>query len=224
MTYDYSYLQVLDGRDGKTELMPTLNCTGGVMSSPVTVQSKVKGQDGMFFIGIGCEEEDGQRVQRSAQSMADSCPRWYVEGEGQACSAMGGAKRDKRHGGMDDDIGSGNDEPISPNVAYPTSPKLDSNFLDTIWIPQNESDVFPDPWADADTRHAFIEDYCGLNVHSMTLYLYFLTPSLIKSGGIRPLMTFEPFVYSKWAEYVFLAYTHIKLRPAYTAHKFQRLF
>ena len=62
-----------------------------------------------------------------------------------------------------------------------------------LWVSM-PGDTFPDPWNETE---AFIEDYCGYPMDSITAHMYFVTPQLIEKGDIRPLYSFKPYVYSK---------------------------
>ena len=81
-----------------------------------------------------------------------------------------------------------------------TPPPRIMNNMPTIpedlWVPK-AGDIFPDPWNETE---AFIQDYCGHSVESITAHLYFLTPQLAKKGDIRPLYSFKPYVFgeSSW--------------------------
>ena len=64
-----------------------------------------------------------------------------------------------------------------------------------LWIHYHAREKFPDPWKETE---AFLEDYCGHSVESITAHLYFLTPQLAKKGDIRPLYSFKPYVFGEF--------------------------
>lgn len=197
MTYDYSYMGILDGNNG--ELLWSLNCSQGVMSSPVTLQHKNRGQDGMLFIAIGCgrmpqkeiieENENGGRRKRS-----DSCPRTFFENYGQVYERKEYERKEAV--GQEEFFpdsqteGSGNDmhSSINPDIDF-------SQFLpDDLWEIRDNSDSFPDPWKKPEE---FIKGYCEYEPDLLEASVYFLTPELTSTSKIDPLFVFKPYVYSK---------------------------
>ena len=199
--YDYSYIGVVDGTNG--ELLWSLNCSMGAMSSAVTVKSKIKGQDGMLFFASGCETKSvitmKKRNTENALNVAKGhfCPSDHWGIEQSMCVAT--EKRDKRHNGDDDDDDESMDSNDShgPEVLRPAGidfPKFADDVPTNIWESEDETDQFPDPWSD--TR-SFVQDYCEIPYDTMVNEVYFLTPNMIKSGLIKPIIINSPYVHSK---------------------------
>ena len=201
MTYDYSYMGILDGNNG--DLLWSLNCSQGVMSSPVTLQHKNRGQDGMLFIAIGCgrmlqketteDNKNGERQKRS-----DTCPRTFFEnGQVYETKEYKRKEADGQEGFFPDSQteGSGNNmhSPIN------SGPDIDlSQFLPhDLWETRDNSDSFPDPWK---KPNEFIEDYCEYEPDLLEASVYFLTPELTTTSRINPLFVFRPYIYSKLPE------------------------
>ena len=180
-TYNYSYMVVLDGNNG--ELLWTMNCSNGAISSAVTVKSSRKGHDGMLFLAGGCEQ-DTKRIRRETKENGELhqvfeekyCSHTHPGVEQRACNVL---ERSRRHGLE------GND-----NVQETQETATE----DGLWEPTNKTDTFPDPWTD--TR-SFVQDYCEIPYDSMTNAVYFLTPNMIKAGNIKPVFENKPFVYSE---------------------------
>ena len=196
MTYDYSYMGVVDGENGN--LLWSFNCSMGAMASGVTVKNKKKGHDGMLFFANGCEGER-HRMKRDSFEQ-DICPRMYIEVERTTCEVQ---KRNKRHEEHEEEgaILSDIDEDTNDNSSsqIPRMPDIDYNQVlnavpKDIWEIHDETDSFPDPWTDS---YTFMQDYCEIPVDSMTTRVYYLTPNLITSGHIKPIYEFKPYVYSK---------------------------
>ena len=93
MLYDYSYIAVIDGRNGQ-ELW-TFNSSQALMASSLTVASSVRGNDGMLFIahGGGVHHESRREAYRS-------CVRDQADGIAHTCLDP---KREERHSFTDDD-------------------------------------------------------------------------------------------------------------------------
>ena len=192
MTYDYSYMGVLDGTNGK--LLWSVNCSTAVMSSPVTLLNKKKGHDGVMFLGIGCNMEDveldnsnindeNQSNKREKRHLVkNTCPRKYFEAEMERICHHGEQlikKRDEEFFSMD---GSGHQ-------------KTDLNFKyipKDLWVSSDPTDIFPDPWTETED---FIQDYCGYDLNSLVAGLYFVTANTVKT--LIPLYVFRPYVHSK---------------------------
>ena len=197
MFYDYSYMGVLDGESG--ELIWTLNCSMGVMSSPITVKSRKNGHDGMLFLANGCENPSGLVQKRDSNSFTklkneDKCSEGHTNEEYTACQKSDNKK--KRHEEIME--GSDNDE-VMQNATEGTDSEnyfasIIKNLPPDLWEARNEADGFPDPWTD--TR-SFIQDYCDIPYDSMVNRVYYLTPNMIKSGLIQPVLENKPYVYSK---------------------------
>ena len=92
MLYDYSYIAVIDGRDGR-ELW-TFNSSQAVMASSLTVASSVRGSDGMLFIAHGGVH------QKSRRETYWSCVRDQADGTAHACAD---AAREQRHSFTNED-------------------------------------------------------------------------------------------------------------------------
>lgn len=86
MIYDYSYIAVIDGRNGQ-ELW-TLNSSQALMASCLTLASTDRGEDGMLFVAHGGLHPNNHRETRW------SCVRNQADGTGQACAA---ASKERRH-------------------------------------------------------------------------------------------------------------------------------
>lgn len=69
MVYDYSYIAVVDGKTGS--LLWTFNSSQAVMSSPLVVHSKIRGQDGMLFVALGKSAEQSSREKTEKRSKGD---------------------------------------------------------------------------------------------------------------------------------------------------------
>lgn len=219
MAYDYSYFSVLDGRNGDT--LWSLNCSQAVMSSPLTLLSKVKGEDAMMFIGIGCgkmnalseidndqeEKKGGEGGGRGEEGRGEGkrkrylvCPRKHFETEfGRTeCDGHETHERIMRHESEgffpSNSESSGQDEHVT---APPQENTIDIDFSkylpDDLWESQDSSDMFPDPWEQSEY---FIKDYCGYDPELMEASLYFLTPQLLKTSAALPIISFRPYVYS----------------------------
>ena len=213
MTYDYSYMGVVDGENGN--LLWSFNCSIGAMASGVTVKNKKKGHDGMLFFANGCEGER-QRMKRDSFEQ-DICPRMYIEVERATCKAQ---KRNKRHeehekeGAMYSDTDEDTNDSSSQSSRMPD---IDYNQVlnaipKDIWEIRDETDSFPDPWTDS---YSFMQDYCEIPVDMMTTRVYYLTPNLITSGNIKPIYEFKPYVCSKCA-YVCTTHYFIKMSISHT--------
>ena len=174
---------VLDGKDG--ELIWTLNCSMGAMSSPITVKSRIKGHDGMLFLANGCKNPASQVKERDTlvAMNKDVCRQGHTDDEYMLCKSN---EKEKRHAESAADDGNEAEEQFS-DIANSVPPDL--------WEAKSEEDAFPDPWAD--TR-SFIQDYCDVPYDAMINRVYYLTPNMIKSGKIQPLFENRPYVYSEW--------------------------
>ena len=203
MNYDYSYMGVIDGSNG--ELLWSLNCSLGAMSSAITVKSSKKGHDGMLFMASGCEEiskytkKEASNVhvnEKVVQHLEpDICPsaHWGVE---QSICMAGRRDRNKRHGG---DMGEG-PPPDGYQQAQVMRPieveysEIENEIPTDIWSAEDESDSFPDPWRDT---QSFLEEYCEIPYNRIVNKIYFITPNIIKSGVVKPIATNYPYVFSK---------------------------
>lgn len=198
MTYDYSYMGVLDGTNGN--LLWSLNCTSATMSSPLTLLSKKKGHDAMVFVGIGCESYDIEKANdgsnkhkrdtsKGKREKSLKCYRRYFETEvAKMCHTV--TKREKEDGGGFFPANDGSGElPQNSNFG---STNLEKYLPQDLWESKDSTDMFPDPWEETED---FIQDYCGYNINSLTAGVYFITPNLVRD--VRPLHVFRPYVFRK---------------------------
>ena len=196
MQYDYSYMGIIDGTNG--ELLWSLNCSIGIMSSGITVKSSKKGHDGILFMASGCEDKSVlTKKDVSAKEIFHSfvCPSAHWGIEQSVCVARNDRK--KRHEDeATEDIDPTEDEDEGhhgPEILRPVEVDVPEAAQEDIWLAKDETDSFPDPWSD--TRSFF--DYCEVPYDRITNKVYFLTLGIIKSGNIKPIVTNYPYVYSK---------------------------
>ena len=225
MNYDYSYMGVIDGSNG--ELLWSLNCSLGTMSSGITVKSSRKGHDGMLFIASGCEEEmvTSKRNQRDSEKEEvedNSCSTAHWGMEWTMCMLDDRAQMRQNRDIDDDDYSftttddygntiqiAGGDSLTTPKQMFRPSEvhvtdQLKDEILKTIWEAQDEHDTFPDPWSDTE---AFIQDYCDVPYNSFATQLYFLTPNMIKAGKIEPIINYLPYVPSEYYSLLYFIVT-----------------
>lgn len=209
MNYDYSYVAVIDGADGK--MLWSMNCSMGSMASPVTIKSKQRGDDGMLFIGNGCTEEHSvikSKRHFEERSKDGVCLTAHWGAERSVCLAE---SRHRRHDISNDDWmdvdekenNIGDDNPL-PDIDVQIVRPIDVNISEIkeyipsdLWEPSDESDLFPDPEVHP---KVFIQDYCNIPYDHYVNKVYFITPKLIKLGKIRPLVISRPYIYSKYNE------------------------
>ena len=173
MMYDYSYMAVIDGSNG--ELLWSLNCSLGAMGSAITVKSNKPGHDGMLFLASGCKINENSEVYgRPKRIQRNECKLdKHIE-----FNCWEQETREKRH---EDDDNDDNDS-------------VSADELSDLWETLNEDDTFPDPWTDT---QLFIEEYCDVSYNALTTDVFYLTPTMINSGNIKPIYTYKPYVYSK---------------------------
>ena len=182
--------------DGSTRnILWSIDCIKGGMSSGVTIASSTNGEDGVMFLGVGCNKHGLHNGELASQ---DVCPRRYVDAERAIC-----LEQDRRNrntlatAGLNDQDninidGTQNEQIIKDYPDYDNSYNLQPNDL---WVIQDDSDWFPNPWNE--TR-SFIQDYCQMLYDHLTVQLYFVTSSLANSQyPIRPLFEMTPYVHSK---------------------------
>ena len=206
MTYDYSYLGIVDGNNG--ELMWSMNCSMGAMSSAVTVKSSKNGHDGVLVIATGCKNT-ADILKRSNVYQNEECTLdQHIES---SCLEEGNRqKKDK-----EDDNNEGD--------------AVTADELIDLWIVTSDSDTFPDPWTN--TR-LFIEQYCNLSYDAFTTDVFYLTPKMIASGNIKPIYTYKPYVYSKCYHsiiviklFVTISYfVRISIQPFFQFHAIQQQY
>ena len=216
MMYDYSYMAVIDGSNG--ELLWSLNCLKGAMSSAITIKSSKRGHDGMLFFGSGCENEF-DIVKKKAEDETDFrskhnvCLTTHWDVEKSICMTD---ERNKRHANEESNdesiaivdekgnrvyMSGGDTLPVDSGkkqIFRPPVPDIDlSEFIipADIWEVRDETDSFPDPWSNTES---FFEDYCKVRYVGMNIEMYFLTPNMIKLEKVAPLIVTRPYVYSEF--------------------------
>lgn len=209
LNYDYSYLAVIDGSNG--QLLWSLNCSMGAMGSAITVKSREKGQDGVIFMASGCDEETAasgkskrgilkKNKSNNFLNDQDTCPMTHSGTEQSVTCAN--TKRHKRLSVEDEaaaiqELEEYLNEYDGPQVLRP----LDIDFsdiiddgkvaMDDIW--EGKAVEYPDPW---NNSRAFIQDYCGIPYDRFVSKMYFLTPKMMKSGNVKPILVYSPYVQS----------------------------
>ena len=203
--YNYSFIKILDGTSGK-DILWSLNCSGIAMSSPVVLRNKKKGHDGVLFIGVGCEQNklNTTGFKYNTRSV-DTCPQRSLKFERKSCSANEDNLAKRHEGGNDKEPDDGyiTDDIVIP-VSAPEGLILSSSDIDELiphdlWEAKSNSDKFPDPLRYPDK---FMTEYCGLDIESLSANLYFFTPK-VASDVIKPLITFQPYVHSKYTKHYY---------------------
>lgn len=201
-------MTVLDGRNG--DILWRINCSQAAMSSPVTLQSKVRGEDGFMFIGIGCggnvddlisSKNNGQADGlgdngRSKRERVPICPRKRFEkeyGNNICTSDELPIHLERRDNELIDS--SGDETANIPSMENIIDIDVSKYLPEDLWESNGPSDIFPDP---EDDPQYFMKEYCGYDPDLLKANLYFLTRKLIEdSGDPIPVFSFDPYIYSK---------------------------
>uniref|UniRef100_A0A1X7TXJ2 FAM234A/B beta-propeller domain-containing protein n=1 Tax=Amphimedon queenslandica TaxID=400682 RepID=A0A1X7TXJ2_AMPQE len=206
MNYEYSYMTVLDGRNG--DILWRINCSQAAMSSPVTVHSKTRGDDGFLFLGIGCGKMIDDIInsgERSSHSPNDGrskrsaqCPVKHFERDNDRCVFnpldVLLHSRQERHGNDDGLLqGSGDNDVRIPPQENMIDIDFSEYYPDDLWESNGPMDIFPDP---DESPESFMKDYCGYDPDLLQANIYFLNRKLIESlTDVIPVMSFDTYIY-----------------------------